>query len=117
MNEIFSGQAHEILDAFLNSEAKIYNKYVREGELNESGKEYVKGLKEIIAKEIKEKHSEGFDFANFFSLTNMGLTNLSIGLTPSKPYWNWKNGNIDIFLCPCGRLEHWGSISLRKREN
>ena len=125
MEEIFSGQAEEVLDAFLISEAKSYPKYVQDWNeeykffdlrLNESGKKYVKELKEIIAKEIKEKCSEGFDFANFFSLTNMGMTNLTIGLTPNSKFWNWKNGNIEIILCSCGRLNHWGSVNLPKKE-
>jgi len=125
MNEIFSGQAYEILDAFLISEAKSYPKYIQNWsketkfsdlEMNDDGKEYVRELKEIIAKEIKGKCSEGFNFANFFSLTNMGMTNLTIGITPNRKFWNWQNGNIEIILCSCGRLNHWGSVNLPVKE-
>jgi hypothetical protein len=126
MTEIFAGPDREILMAFLSSEAKSYpQKFVDAGlldsadystyQLNDRGREYIKGILEKVENEIKEMKfrgeiKKGFNYAIFQSLTNLGLLNRSVKLSPSSDFWEFSEGDIFIVICPCGNLNHWGNI-------
>ena len=123
-DEIFVGQHKEVLDAFLKSEAKCYPRNLRP-ELRKSddysswvlsldGEEYVNKLKDIIMDEIRKKCPEGFDYATFNSYGNAGSLVMSITISGTGKYWNWKKGSIFVNLCTCGRLNHSGGISQMK---
>ena len=119
--KIFVGQHAEILDAFLKSEARCYprnvgGKYIRDGDLNENGKEYVKDLKKIIMDEIRKKCPNGFDRAIFNSYGNAGSLTLSITISGTKKFWDWKEANIFIDLCTCGHLNCWGGVSVGEKK-
>lgn len=86
-----------LVKSFLHREAKDFK---------EPALRFIGSRVDVIAKRLKK--FQGCDYIVFKSLTNLGMIDRELHITPTK--WDQKRGNIIIVLCPCGKLSHWGYI-------
>lgn len=130
VQKVFSKSNERLIRVFLEEEAKQYpfrycenfeelykihgNKIPYEMyQLNKAGKDWVGQVFRKIINGIEKLPARGANKYIIQSLGNTGCVINELSLDGSGEYFNWKNGDCFITLCTCGRINHWGFVSMK----
>ena len=93
-----------LIKDFIKREAQDYTPSKDEKWVNE--------LNKIVISEI-EKITEKVNFIHIASRGNVGCLQRELVLTPTDGFWDI-GANVHVDLCTCGKLNHWGKVSLQQ---
>lgn len=120
--EIFKAPNVQLIKAFIEREAKDYNRYVvkdKEGTLNKEGLTFAGAVFLALEKAIREK-GEKFEEIRLISCGNTGAIIRELALSPTSPWYKgfFKDkgpDKLEAVFCWCGNIdcEH-GIVKLRE---
>lgn len=100
---MINDKAITLLKAFLEMEISDFSHI--------ESKMYSEWIQFRVDKILDYLKDKKYNYLVVQSCSNMGCLVRQLILSPTGPSWDWKKGSIFVVLCPCGRNNHWGTIS------